>query len=102
MSQRNSAPVNATRASSKFNSFLGMLMVSVALSGAIASPVIALDLVEALFGSSTAKPAAEANACQHAQPMPDRDVAQHKSALRVMAAVEKAAAINDPTLQIEQ
>jgi len=79
-----------------------MLMVSLALSGSIASPVIALDLIEALFGSSTAKPAAEANACQHAQPTPDHDAAQHKSVLRVMAAVEKPAAINDSTLQIEQ
>lgn len=101
MLQRNSAPVNASRASSKFNSFLGMLMVSLALSGSIASPVIALDLIEALFGSSTVKPA-EANACQHAQPTPDHDAAQHKSVLRVMAAVEKPAAINDSTLQIEQ
>jgi hypothetical protein len=96
MSQRNSDPSNAARASSSFNRVLGTLMVSLALSGSIATPVMAL---------------------RHAQPARQKhhDVAQHKNVLRVMAAVEKPTpsqrpaccstfsdSINDPTLQIEQ
>jgi hypothetical protein len=125
MLQKNSIPSDAAGGSSKFNRILGMLIISLALSGSIASPVMALDLIEALFGSSApAKPVAEtktksASGEGHHLRAPahtsHQDVA-HKSDLRVMAAVEKPipfqrpvccstssdsvnAAINDPTLR---